>query len=170
MTWTWELYRDEDGEIPLDLLEYFWLMLEDHTKESALTAPKTPEYIPKCSLTRQQSAKLAIRIKKLCDFYPRSLSDSEIDAFTEGFFELRLMGQGYSLRFFFVQKHPQTFVFLNVISKKYNGPTRDTDKVLAIQRTHKVMQDAKKSVKPDNKRNRISLEGTKGNAYDSISR
>jgi phage-related protein len=144
MTWTWELYRDENDQIPLELLEYFWLMLEDHVKESALAAFKIPEYIPECRLTRQQSAKLTIRIKKLCDFYPRSLSDSEIDAFTEGFFELRLMGQGYSLRFFFVQKHPQTFVFLNVISKKYNGPTRDTDKALAIQRTQKVMQAAQK--------------------------
>ncbi|GAA5513053.1 hypothetical protein Dcar01_01779 [Deinococcus carri] len=119
MPWTWKLFGADECKIPEDLLRAFYHLLEDPI------IPLREGLDP--LLTTDQSISLRTKIRKLCDFYPGSLSSDEIDRFDDGFYELRLMGRGYSYRFFFVQTSPQTFLFLDVISKKYNGKTRKSD-------------------------------------------
>jgi len=133
MTWTWELYRDENDEISTELLEYFWLLLSEEQK-----AKYTSKQL-ECLLTREESVALKKRIEKLGAFYPRSLSDGQIDHFVKNnFYELRLIRGDSSFRFFFVQKHPQTFVFVDAIVKKYSGSTRKGDRKRAGERAKQV--------------------------------
>ena len=135
MLWTWTLYREDDHTIPETLLRAFYHLLDDSL------LPLLKNLTP--LLTEEQSISLRTKIRKLCDFYPTSLSSGDIDRFDDGFFELRLIGRGYSYRFFFVQTSPQTFLFLDVISKKYSGSTRKTDLVVTRQRLTKLRHKKK---------------------------
>jgi phage-related protein len=130
MVWTWQLYRDEEGEIPDELISAFYYLLEDSL--DSLKEGIDP------ALSEQQSSSLRVKIKKLCDFYPKSLSSDDIDSFDDGFYELRLIGKGYSYRFTFMQISPQVFLFLDAFMKNYSGSTRKKDLAATRYRFNKI--------------------------------
>ncbi|GGJ55123.1 type II toxin-antitoxin system RelE/ParE family toxin [Deinococcus roseus] len=122
-TWVWELYRDANGDIPQELQEHFYQLLKEK-----------PQGI-KPSLSDKQANILRTDIKFLCDFHPASLSHKMIDYFKEdGFFELKFIHDNLCYRYTFTMKDPQTFVFLDVFEKRYNGATKDRDKARTIKR------------------------------------
>lgn len=148
-TWVWELFRDTNGNIPTELQQHFYHLLS--VKPTGIQS----------ALTEKQAATLQRKVKFLCEKYPASFGTDHVDHFDDGFYELRFIHDGLSYRYTFAMKNPQTFVFLDVFEKRYNGATKSRDKARTIKRLDELQVQIK-AEKAVIKASKVKASGKKG--------
>jgi phage-related protein len=125
MSWTWELYQDNNGDIPKDLLAFFVGLMPEGEK-----SPDLPESV----LTPAESKRLQVNLGYLCDRGLASLTSGIFEKLEDDLYELRMTKSTHNPRFVVTTLVPQRFVILHAFMKKYDGGIRDRDLLPARQR------------------------------------
>ena len=134
MTWDWEIYQDDNGEIPKDLLAFFIQLIPEAEK---------PDNLPKPILSAAESRRLQVNLEYLRRRGLASLNSGTFEKLEDDLYELRLITSEHNPRFILTTATPKRFIVLHAFCKKYKSAIRDRDKNPARSRLRELKQREK---------------------------